>query len=129
MRSGQRLKKCITFNPFQHEQVGNSHPSTFVFNCYTWDMLKNKILLIGMGGDDDINVDDPYRIIIFDDIQTFLYDVTFPQSCIELLYACFSFVGLTFNPGYSSSNPLITDTFLNNKLANELIADKSFWIT
>ncbi|CAG8500244.1 8749_t:CDS:10 [Funneliformis mosseae] len=83
----------------------------------------------GTGGDDDINVDDPYRIIIFDDIRSFLYDVTFPQSCIELLYACFSFVGLTFNPGYSSSNPLITDTFLNNKLANESIANKSFWAT
>ena len=80
-----------------------------------------------MGGDDDIDVDDPYRIIIFDDIQTFLCDVKFPQSRIELLYACFSFVGLTFNPGYSSSNPLIMDSFLNNKLANELIADKSFW--
>ncbi|CAI2166652.1 9087_t:CDS:10 [Funneliformis geosporum] len=83
----------------------------------------------GTGGDDDINVDDPYRIIIFDDIRTFLYDVTFPQSCIELLHACFSFVGLTFNPGYSSSNPLITDPFLNNKLANESIANKSFWAT
>jgi len=74
-------------------------------------------------------VDDPYRIIIFDDIRTFLFDVTFPQSHIELLYACFSFVGLTFNPGYSSSNPLITDTFLNTKLVDESIANNSFWVT
>ncbi|RIB25556.1 NRDE-2, necessary for RNA interference-domain-containing protein [Gigaspora rosea] len=75
------------------------------------------------------NLEDPYRVVLFDDIRTFLFDLTSHQSCIELIYACLAFTGLTYNPGYSSSNPMITDTFLYNKLSNESIENISFWST
>ncbi|RIA98604.1 NRDE-2, necessary for RNA interference-domain-containing protein [Glomus cerebriforme] len=117
--------------PANSINVSNLHGDIYEKWAKAEEMHNGQLLSIrtGTGGDDDINVDDPYRIVIFDDIRTFLFDVTFPQSYIELLYACFSFVGLTFNPGYSSSNPLITDTFLNTKLVNESIANNSFWET
>ncbi|CAG8441268.1 17395_t:CDS:10 [Dentiscutata heterogama] len=78
---------------------------------------------------DDPNLEDPYRVVLFDDIRTFLFDLTSHQSRIELIYACLAFTGLTYNPGYSSSNPMITDTFLYNKLSNESIENVSFWST
>ncbi|CAG8553183.1 26237_t:CDS:10, partial [Dentiscutata erythropus] len=78
---------------------------------------------------DDPNLEDPYRVVLFDDIRTFLFDLTSHQSRTELIYACLAFTGLTYNPGYSSSNPMITDTFLYNKLSNESIENVSFWST
>ncbi|CAG8624543.1 8138_t:CDS:10, partial [Diversispora eburnea] len=85
--------------------------------------------LLSIRTSDELEIEDPYRVTLFDDIRTFLFDLTSPQSRKELIYACFSFAGFTFNPGYSSSNPLITDTFLNVKLANESIANINFWMT
>ncbi|CAG8482454.1 20197_t:CDS:10 [Rhizophagus irregularis] len=121
----------VTLTPPNPVNVSNLHGDAYEKWAKAEGMHDGQLLSIrtGTGGDDDINVDDPYRIIIFDDIRTFLFDITFPQSYIELLYACFSFVGLTFNPGYSSSNPLITDAFLNTKLVDESIANNSFWVT
>ncbi|RHZ61356.1 hypothetical protein Glove_348g24 [Diversispora epigaea] len=85
--------------------------------------------LLSIRTSDELEIEDPYRVTLFDDIRTFLFDLTSPQSRKELIYACFAFAGFTFNPGYSSSNPLITDTFLNVKIANESIANTNFWMT
>ncbi|CAG8785167.1 691_t:CDS:2, partial [Acaulospora morrowiae] len=89
------------------------------------DLHNSQLLSIRSG--DEMDVEDPYRVILFDDIRTFFFDLTSPQSRKEFIYSCFAFVGLTFNPGYSSSNPLVLDTFLNSKLINKSIANACFW--
>ncbi|CAJ0843961.1 11722_t:CDS:10 [Entrophospora sp. SA101] len=87
------------------------------------NFYENELLPIRSKIIDESDLDDPYRIVIFDDICSFLFDLTSNESRLELLYACFDFVGTSFNPSYSSSNPLIIDSFLNSKLANELISE------
>ncbi|CAJ0826182.1 12256_t:CDS:10, partial [Entrophospora sp. SA101] len=87
------------------------------------NFYENELLPIRSKIIDESDLDDPYRIVIFDDICSFLFDLTSTESHLELLYACLDFVGTSFNPSYSSSNPLIIDSFLNSKLANELISE------
>ncbi|CAJ0898224.1 2823_t:CDS:10, partial [Entrophospora sp. SA101] len=93
----------------------------------TENFYENELLPIRSKIIDESDLDDPYRIVIFDDICSFLFDLTSTESHLELLYACLDFVGTSFNPSYSSSNPLIIDSFLNSKLANELISENKNW--
>ncbi|CAG8688736.1 21252_t:CDS:10, partial [Cetraspora pellucida] len=85
--------------------------------------------LLSMRSSNYSNLEDPYRVVIFDDIRTFLFDLTSHQSRIELIYTCLNFTGLTYNFGHSSLSSMITDVFLYNKLSNESIENVSFWST
>ena len=63
---------------------------------------------------DDLNDDDPYHVILFNDIRPFLY--TFTTDVIrEMPYALLLFCGLRLPPSHMSSNePFMSDTWLHS---------------
>ena len=63
---------------------------------------------------DDLNEDDPYRVILFNDIRPFLY--AFTTDVIHCLpYSFLSFCGVNLPPrDYSSNEPRMTDSWLHN---------------
>ncbi|WVQ97651.1 hypothetical protein IAU59_004765 [Kwoniella sp. CBS 9459] len=72
--------------------------------------------------------DDPYHVILFSDIQPFLFAVTTPEVRLQLIYAFLTFLGLPFSPpGVPSSSPANTDPHLRWSLANNASARQAFW--
>ena len=63
---------------------------------------------------DNMNEDDPYRVILFNDIRPFLH--TFTTDAIrQLPHAFLSFCGVNLpSPDSSSNDPRITDAWLHN---------------
>ncbi|CAG8548926.1 4305_t:CDS:10 [Ambispora gerdemannii] len=76
---------------------------------------------------ENLEVEDPFRIVLFDDIQNFIFNLTSPKARNNLIYACFNFLGLPFNPCRSSRHPLVTDAFLHPILTNDSLANSNFW--
>ncbi|CAG8460298.1 12938_t:CDS:10 [Ambispora leptoticha] len=76
---------------------------------------------------ENLEIEDPFRIVLFDDIQSFIFDLTSPKARNNMIYACFNFLGLPFNPCRSSRHSFVTDAFLHPKLANESLANSNFW--
>ncbi|WVF70250.1 hypothetical protein IAT40_005039 [Kwoniella sp. CBS 6097] len=72
--------------------------------------------------------DDPYHIILFADIQPFLFAVTIPEVRLQLIYAFLAFLGLPFAPpGVPSSSAANNDPHLQWSLANNEHARRAFW--
>ncbi|KAG9291623.1 hypothetical protein G9A89_022042 [Geosiphon pyriformis] len=75
----------------------------------------------------DLKIDDPYRIVLFDDIKKYLFDLTSSEARINMIYACFNFLRLPFNPCRSSNHSFVADSFLHSEMANESLANANFW--
>ncbi|BGP52880.1 hypothetical protein JCM8202v2_000437 [Rhodotorula sphaerocarpa] len=61
--------------------------------------------------------DDPYRVVLFDDIRPFLFDLESPDSRHQLAYAFLTFIGLPFMPvDVPTSTPFTTDPFIHSEL-------------
>ena len=63
---------------------------------------------------DAANDDDPFRVVLFSDIQPFLFPIRSPQVRLELVYAFLTFLGLPFKPpDISTSSASSSDPHLN----------------
>ncbi|RUS21226.1 NRDE-2, necessary for RNA interference-domain-containing protein [Endogone sp. FLAS-F59071] len=71
--------------------------------------------------------DDPYRIILFDDIRSLLFPLTTPETMNHLTYTLFTFLDLPFvPPNTPTTTAFATDTFTHNELARDDWATR-FW--
>ncbi|GJN91570.1 hypothetical protein Rhopal_004593-T1 [Rhodotorula paludigena] len=61
--------------------------------------------------------DDPYRVVLFDDLRPFLFALDSPDSKQQLAYAFLTFLGLPFvPPDVPTSTPFTTDPFIHSEL-------------
>lgn len=68
--------------------------------------------------EDDSVDEDPYRIILSDDIKSFLFNITTEDARQSLIYSIFVFLGLPYMPPNVGTNThFCTDTFTHNDLA------------
>ena len=75
--------------------------------------------------DDD---EDPFRVVLFSDVQPFLFFVRSPEVRLQLVYAFFTFLGLPFSPPDTSTvSPAISDPHLCTGLAFNDAARAAFW--
>ncbi|GAA5907948.1 nuclear exosome regulator NRDE2 [Sporobolomyces salmoneus] len=72
--------------------------------------------------------EDPFRIVLFDDIRSFLFIVHSPDSNLQLAYAFLTFLGLPFvPPDFPTSTPFTTDSFIHSELVERPSLVKRFW--
>lgn len=77
------------------------------------------------GIDDDI---DPFRVVLFDDVQDFLCVVHSPDAKNQLVYAFLTFLGLPFMPpDLPTSTPFSTDSFIHSELVERRALVERFW--
>ncbi|KAG2181353.1 hypothetical protein INT43_008936 [Umbelopsis isabellina] len=71
--------------------------------------------------------EDPYVIVMFDDIRKLMFRLKTRQNLQHLMYTFFTFVNLPYIPPQISTNtPFTTDTFTHNYLAGSGLSQK-FW--
>jgi hypothetical protein len=79
---------------------------------------KNRLPFRMSQAEDDSVDEDPYRIILSDDIKSFLFDITTEGARESLIYSIFVFLGLPYMPPNVGTNThFCTDTFTHNDLA------------
>ncbi|CAM0137619.1 unnamed protein product [Umbelopsis sp. WA50703] len=71
--------------------------------------------------------EDPYVIVMFDDIRKLMFRLKTQQNLQHLMYTFFTFLNLPYIPPQISTNtPFTTDTFTHNHLAGSGLSQK-FW--
>lgn len=79
---------------------------------------KNRLPFRMSQAEDESVDEDPYRIILSDDIKSFLFDITTKNARQSLIYSIFVFLGLPYMPPNVGTNThFCTDTFTHNDLA------------
>ncbi|GAA5922599.1 uncharacterized protein JCM15063_003358 [Sporobolomyces koalae] len=72
--------------------------------------------------------EDPFRIVLFDDLRSFMFVVHAPDSKLQLAYAFFTFLGLPFvPPDFPTSTPFTVDSFIHSELVERPSLVKRFW--
>ncbi|GAA6047144.1 hypothetical protein JCM3770_006922 [Rhodotorula araucariae] len=72
--------------------------------------------------------DDPYRVVLLDDIRHFLFLLSSRESQQQLAYAFLAFIGLPFvPPDVPTSTPFTTDPFVHSELAERPALTRRFW--
>ncbi|GAA5972334.1 hypothetical protein JCM11641_002413 [Rhodosporidiobolus odoratus] len=72
--------------------------------------------------------DDPYRVVLFDDIKPFLFVLHSIDSKLQLAYAFLTFLGLPFvPPDYPTSTLFTTDPFIHSELVERPSQIQRFW--
>jgi hypothetical protein len=72
--------------------------------------------------------DDPYRVVLFDDVRPFLFFLESPDSRLQLAYAFLTFLGLPFiPPDVPTSTPFTTDPFIHSELVERPSLIQRFW--
>lgn len=72
--------------------------------------------------------DDPYRVVLFDDISPFLFVLHSADSKLQLAYAFLTFLGLPFiPPDLPTSSPFTTDPFIHSELVERPSRIQRFW--
>lgn len=65
--------------------------------------------------EDDSVDEDPFRIVLSDDIQPFLFTISTQDARQSLIYSVFVFIGLPYTPpGVGTNSHFYTDTFTHN---------------
>ncbi|GAA5861515.1 hypothetical protein JCM3774_000276 [Rhodotorula dairenensis] len=74
--------------------------------------------------------DDPYRVVLVDDIRPFLFDLESPDARHQLAYAFLTFLGLPFMPSdVPTSTPFTTDPFIHSELLERPGLLRRYWPT
>ncbi|BGP21464.1 hypothetical protein JCM10295v2_000339 [Rhodotorula toruloides] len=74
--------------------------------------------------------DDPYRVVLFDDVRPFLFFIESPDSRLQLAYAFLTFLGLPFiPPDVPTSTPFSTDPFIHSELIERPSLILRYWPT
>ncbi|BGP44730.1 hypothetical protein JCM10450v2_000544 [Rhodotorula kratochvilovae] len=72
--------------------------------------------------------DDPYRVVLLDEIRPFLFVLASRESQQQLAYAFLAFLGLPFvPPDVPTSTPFTTDPFVHSELAERPALIRRFW--
>lgn len=78
---------------------------------------KNHMPLRMNQAEDDSVDEDPYRIILSDDLKSFLFNITTKGARQSLIYSIFVFMGLPYTPPHVGTNThFFTDTFTHNEM-------------
>jgi tetratricopeptide (TPR) repeat protein len=81
----------------------------------TADEQTHRLPLRMSQAEDDSMDDDPYRIVLSDDIRPFLFDVSTSDARQSLIYSVLVFLGLPYTPPEVGTNShFYTDTFTHN---------------
>ncbi|KPV78517.1 uncharacterized protein RHOBADRAFT_50976 [Rhodotorula graminis WP1] len=79
----------------------------------------------------DVEMDDsedPYRVVLFDDVKPFLFLLSSPESTHQLAYAFLAFLGLPFvPPDVPTSTPFTTDPFVHSELVERPSLLRRYW--
>nr|XP_031858056.1 uncharacterized protein CI109_006498 [Kwoniella shandongensis]KAA5525128.1 hypothetical protein CI109_006498 [Kwoniella shandongensis] len=77
---------------------------------------------------DSATEDDPYHVVLFGDIQPFLFPIFTPEVRLQLIYAFLTFLGLPYTPpGVPSTAPAGNDPHLRWMLMYNDMARRSYW--
>jgi len=72
--------------------------------------------------------DDPFKLVLWPDVEGFLLPLYSESSRLQLVYALFSFLDLPFAPPeVSTSTPFFSDAFLLNTLAHSPLGRTAFF--
>ncbi|CEP11433.1 hypothetical protein [Parasitella parasitica] len=78
---------------------------------------KDRLPLRMSQAQDDSVDDDPYRIILSDDVKPFLFGITTKDARQSLIYSIFVFMGLPYTPPNVGTNThFFTDAFTHNEM-------------
>ncbi|GMK55153.1 hypothetical protein CspeluHIS016_0202090 [Cutaneotrichosporon spelunceum] len=84
--------------------------------------------LPGRARDLDPPGDDPFHMIMFEDVAPFLFPVQTPLARLQLIYAFLTFLGLPFAPPEAStSSPSASDPHLRWPIASNETMRVAFW--
>ncbi|KAM0793184.1 hypothetical protein ACM66B_000655 [Microbotryomycetes sp. NB124-2] len=76
---------------------------------------------------DSEDSDDPYHVVLFDDIRNLLFLVHSPDSKMQLAYSFLNYLGLPFiPPDVPTDTPFTTDTFIHSELVERQSLAKRF---
>jgi len=90
------------------------------------DIKRRTPLRINNTQPEDID-NDPYVIVMFDDIRPLMFQLKTKQNLQHLMYTFFTFFNLPYIPPQISTNtPFTTDTFTHNHLAGPTLS-QMFW--
>jgi len=77
---------------------------------------------------DDAEEDDPFQVVLFSDLQAFMFPVRTPEVRLQLIYAFVNFLGLPFTPpDIPTSSASLSDSHLQWMLASNSALRSSFW--
>lgn len=86
------------------------------------------LTLPGRARDLDAPDDDPFHVVLFEDVEPFLFPVQTPSARLQLIYAFFNFLGLPFlPPDVPTSSPASTDPHLRWTLIQNEGLRAAFW--
>ena len=72
--------------------------------------------------------EDPFRVVLYADIQPFLFPIRSPQVRLQLVYAYLAFIGLPFcPPDVPTTSPTASDPHLRSELAYNDAVRAVFW--
>lgn len=84
--------------------------------------------LPGRARDLDAADDDPFHVILFEDVAPFLFPVQSPMARLQLIFAFLNFLGLPFTPpDVPTTSPASTDPQLRWTIANNEGLRAAFW--
>lgn len=82
----------------------------------------------GRATDLDTAEDDPFHVVLFDDVSPFLFPVQTPNARLQLIYAFFNFLGLPFTPpDVPTTSPSSTDPHLRWMVGENEVLRAGFW--
>lgn len=84
--------------------------------------------LPGRARDLDAPDDDPFHVILFEDVSQFLFPVQSPMARLQLIFAFLNFLGLPFTPpDVPTTSPASTDPQLRWNIAQNEQLRAAFW--
>ncbi|KAI8647113.1 NRDE-2, necessary for RNA interference-domain-containing protein [Parasitella parasitica] len=108
---------------FDKPSAVNDDDENEVFSLKDWlaseveSERKNRMPLRMSQAEDDSVDDDPYRIVLSDDIKPFLFNTTTNDARQSLIYSIFVFIGLPYTPPQVGTNThFFTDAFTHNEM-------------
>ncbi|KAG2234395.1 hypothetical protein INT48_003622 [Thamnidium elegans] len=119
--NGEDVPDLVFEKKVESEDEGDEIMS--LHDWYTMEMAseqKDRLPLRMTQVEDDSVDEDPYRIILSDDIKPFLFNTTTTGARYSLIYSIFVFLGLPYTPPEVGTNThFFTDTFTHNDLVLE----------
>ncbi|CAG8582332.1 2727_t:CDS:10 [Paraglomus occultum] len=98
------------------------HQERALDSVYRYSLRTDDLL-----ADADASAEDPFRLVLFDDIRNYIFPVRTQTAMTQLIYGCFNYLGLNFNPCIVSKHSLFTDSFLHYEAGHEIIMKNKFF--
>ncbi|KAI7908306.1 NRDE-2, necessary for RNA interference-domain-containing protein [Cokeromyces recurvatus] len=120
-QNGEEVPEPVFNKPIDQNQKEQEEDEVMDLNEWISSELckeEKERLPLRMNQVEDESVDeDPYRIILSDDVKPFLFNITHMEARQSLIYSLFVFLGLPFTPPDIGTNThFYTDIFTHNEL-------------